>query len=46
MGAGTNRMNKYTIGKATQGLGTYLLDNYGVEACAKRGVSISRSDVL
>lgn len=35
MGAGTNRMNKYTIGKATQGLGTYLLDNYGVEACAK-----------
>ena len=40
MGAGTNRMNKYTIGKATQGLGTYLLDNYGVEACAKRGVVI------
>lgn len=26
MGAGTNRMNKYTIGKATKGLGTYLLD--------------------
>ena len=24
MGAGTNRMNKYTIGKATKGLGTYL----------------------
>lgn len=40
MGAGTNRMNKYTIGKATKGLGRYLLDNYGVEACAKRGVVI------
>lgn len=40
MGAGTNRMNKYTIGKATKGLGTYLLDNYGVTACAERGVVI------
>lgn len=40
MGAGTNRMNKYTIGKATKGLGMYLLDHYGVEACAKRGVVI------
>lgn len=27
MGAGTNRMNKYTIGKATQGLCNYLLQN-------------------
>ena len=26
MGAGTNRVNKYTIGKATKGLGNYLLD--------------------
>lgn len=40
MGAGTNRMNKYTIGKATKGLGTYLLDNYGATACAERGVVI------
>ena len=40
MGAGTNRMNKYTIGKATKGLGTYLLDHYGVEVCAKKGVVI------
>lgn len=26
MGAGTNRMNKYTVGKATMGLGRYLLE--------------------
>jgi phosphoglucomutase len=40
MGAGTNRMNKYTVGKATMGLGNYLLDNYGAEICAERGVVI------
>ena len=40
MGAGTNRMNKYTVGKATAGLGKYLLDTYGAEACKKRGVVI------
>ncbi|WP_353185605.1 phospho-sugar mutase [Parapedobacter lycopersici] len=28
MGVGTNRMNKYTIGRATQGLSNYLLDTY------------------
>ena len=38
MGAGTNRMNKYTVGKATAGLGEYLLDTYGAEACKNRGV--------
>lgn len=27
MGAGTNRINKYTIGKATQGLSNFLLEN-------------------
>ena len=27
MGAGTNRINKYTIGRATQGLSNYLLEN-------------------
>ena len=26
--AGTNRMNRYTIGKATQGLATYLVKNF------------------
>ena len=40
MGAGTNRMNKYTVGKATKGLGEYLLDTYGTDVCAKRGVVI------
>ena len=40
MGAGTNRMNKYTVGKATMGLGRYLLDTFGAEACKNRGVVI------
>ena len=40
MGAGTNRMNKYTVGKATTGLGRYLLTTYGKELCAQRGVAI------
>lgn len=40
MGAGTNRMNKYTVGKVTAGLGKYLLDTYGAEACKNRGVVI------
>ena len=29
IGAGTNRMNIYTVGKATQGLSHYLLKRYG-----------------
>ena len=29
MGAGTNRINKYTLGKATQGLANYLLNTKG-----------------
>lgn len=40
MGAGTNRMNKYTVGKATTGLGRYVLETYGAEVCKKRGVVI------
>lgn len=40
MGAGTNRMNKYTVGKATLGLGQYLLNEYGDYQCKKRGVVI------
>ena len=39
MGAGTNRINKYTIGKATTGFARYLLDEYGEEA-KRRGVAI------
>ena len=41
MGAGTNRMNKYTVGKTTTGLGRYLLDTCGSEKCANRGVAIA-----
>lgn len=31
MGAGPNRMNKYTVGKATLGLANYLLENFSGE---------------
>ena len=40
MGAGTNRLNKYTIGKVTLGLGNYLIDSYGMDVCESRGVVI------
>ncbi len=30
IGAGTNRMNVYTVKKATQGLAEYILDNAGI----------------
>ncbi len=41
MGAGSNRMNRYTVGKATMGLGQYLIKAYGAEICAARGVAIA-----
>jgi len=41
MGAGTNRMNKYTVGKASAGLGRFLLNNYSVEECVNRGVVVA-----
>ena len=37
MGAGTNRMNKYTVGMATQGLANYLRKVYGDDA----GISVA-----
>jgi phosphoglucomutase len=37
--AGTNRMNKYTVRQATQGLATYI-STFGPEAC-RRGVVIA-----
>ena len=37
VGAGTNRMNKYTVGKATQGLANYIVKNNGQD----RGVAIA-----
>lgn len=41
MGAGTHRMNKYTVGKATARLDKYLLDAYDAEACKERGTVIA-----
>jgi len=37
VGVGTNRMNKYTVGKASQGLANYIIKNNGQE----RGVAIA-----
>lgn len=37
MGAGTNRMNLYTVGRATQGLADYIIEKGGRE----RGVAIA-----
>ena len=37
MGAGTNRMNKYVVGKATQGLANYILE----QGTQDKGVAIS-----
>ncbi len=40
MGAGTNRINKYTVGRATAGLGNYLINKFGPEASRVHGVAI------
>lgn len=40
MGAGTNRVNIYTIRKASFGLANYILDNFGGEGKA-RGIAIA-----
>ena len=37
IGAGTNRMNKYTVGKATQGLANYIVE----QGTGNKGVAIS-----
>ena len=37
IGAGTNRMNKYTVGKASQGLANYIIKKHGQE----KGVAIA-----
>ncbi len=37
LGAGTNRMNKYTVGKATQGLANYIIE----QGTQQKGVVIS-----
>lgn len=40
MGAGTNRINQYVIGKATAGLADYLLNRYDHNVCKQKGVAI------
>lgn len=40
MGAGLNRMNRYTVGRATQGLANYMIRELGADA--KKSVVIAR----
>lgn len=40
MGAGTNRLNKYTIAKATAGYGNYLKNKYNEECLKNRGIVV------
>lgn len=40
-GAGTNRINIYTVAKATYGIGRYLIDLYGEKHCKDSGVVIA-----
>lgn len=47
IGAGINRMNVYTVAKATQGLAEYLINNYGTSASVVVGYdSRIKSDVF
>ncbi|MCR5150063.1 MAG: phospho-sugar mutase [Clostridiales bacterium] len=46
LGAGTNRMNVYTVGQATQGLASYLLARYGEASVAIGYDSRINSDVF
>ena len=47
IGAGTNRMNIYTVAKASQGLANYLLGKYGASASVAIGYdSRIKSDVF
>lgn len=47
IGAGTNKLNIYTVGKATQGLADYLLKTYGEKASVVIGFdSRIKSDVF
>ena len=39
MGVGTNRMNKYTVGMATQGLANYLKKVYGDKKQIKAAIA-------
>ena len=46
LGAGTNRMNEYVIGRATQGLANYLLASYASPSVAIGYDSRIKSDVF
>lgn len=46
LGAGTNRMNIYTVGKATQGLADFLNDNYDAPSVAIAYDSRIKSDLF
>ena len=46
IGAGTNRMNIYTVGQATQGLATYLNETYAAPSVAIAYDSRIKSDTL
>ncbi len=41
MGAGTNRINRYTIGKASFGFGRYLKEKYAAQDYKKMGVVVA-----
>ncbi|HQC35473.1 MAG TPA: phospho-sugar mutase, partial [Bacillota bacterium] len=41
IGAGSNRMNRYTVRRASTGFARFLLDKFGEDA-KKRGVAIAR----
>lgn len=41
LGAGTNRMNLYTVRKANDGLARYLIKRFGKKATQSRGVAIA-----
>ncbi len=46
IGAGTNKMNVYTVAKATKGLGKYLTDTFKNPSCAIAYDSRNKSDVF
>ncbi len=46
IGAGCNKMNVYTVAKATRGFGTYLLDSFENPSCAIAYDSRIKSDLF
>jgi len=46
MGVGTNRMNKYTIGKATQGYSNYLKQSFSKSALPSGTIPVTTAAIL